>query len=180
MRLPQWIIGRMADALKKITLRRNPDFVIGPNTDPYMHRWWMIPRNRFFNIYLHRIMRSDDDRALHDHPSWNVSILLSGGYVEALLVDPKDPCSDVEYRHKSVGKVIFRSATTPHRLILPMSAGDPFRKMTPLAGFPQHCWTLFIMGPRIREWGFSCPQGWRPWREFVSTENPGLPGPGCD
>ena len=25
-------------------------------------------RNKIFNIYLHQIIRSDDDRALHDHP----------------------------------------------------------------------------------------------------------------
>jgi hypothetical protein len=48
-----------------------------------MRRWWVIPRNKFFNIYLHHFLHSDDDRALHDHPWWNVSILLrSGSYVE--------------------------------------------------------------------------------------------------
>jgi hypothetical protein len=52
---------------KKIAGSRPPDFVIGGDS-PYMLRWWIIPRNKFFNIYLHRFLRSDDDRALHDHP----------------------------------------------------------------------------------------------------------------
>ena len=39
--------------------------VIGKN---YLSRWHIIPRNRYFNIYLHKFVGSDDDRALHDHP----------------------------------------------------------------------------------------------------------------
>ena len=67
-----------------LTVPRAPDFVIGPAGDPYMRRWWVIPRNKWFNIYLHNIMRSDDDRALHDHPWTNVSVLLRGSYLEHL------------------------------------------------------------------------------------------------
>lgn len=63
---------------ERISWDRAPDFVIGRTGDPYMERWWLIPRNRFFNIYLHRFWRSDDDRALHDHPWVNLSILLKG------------------------------------------------------------------------------------------------------
>lgn len=48
---------------EKIAQSRNPDFIIG-GADPYMLRWWVIPRNKVFNIYLHRFLRSDDDRAL--------------------------------------------------------------------------------------------------------------------
>lgn len=47
---------------------RAPDFYIGGNANPYLLRWWVIPRNRFFNVYLHKFLRDDDDRALHDHP----------------------------------------------------------------------------------------------------------------
>ena len=61
---------------------RAPDFIIGGAEDAYMLRWWVIPRNRWFNIYLHKILRDDDPRALHDHPWWNISIVLKGGYLE--------------------------------------------------------------------------------------------------
>jgi hypothetical protein len=62
---------------------RNPDFVIGGNERPYLLRWWVIPRNPVFNVYLHCFLRSDDDRALHTHPwLFNVSWLLLGKYRE--------------------------------------------------------------------------------------------------
>jgi hypothetical protein len=59
---------------------RDPDFVIGRAGRPYLRRWWVIPRNRWFNIYLQEILQDDDDRALHDHPWVNCSIILRGSY----------------------------------------------------------------------------------------------------
>lgn len=140
---------------------RKPDFVIGEEDRPYIHRWWVIPRNRFFNVYLHRIMRDDDDRALHDHPWWNVSIILKGAYREI---------RQGGYRkiHRR-GSIVFRRATCAHRLELPVENGGI-----------TYCWSLFITGRRVREWGFHCPQGWRVWREFVDPVKTGLRGPGCD
>ena len=57
-------------------------FVIGEPEEPYLKRWFILPRNRWFNIYLHHFHRSDDDQALHDHPWASVSILLKGSYIE--------------------------------------------------------------------------------------------------
>jgi len=36
-----------------------------------------------------------------------------------------------------------------------------------------------MTGPRVREWGFHCPNGWRHWKDFVSQENKGEQGVGC-
>src|SRR3954466_1246173 len=100
----------MFTALIARVTRREPDFIIGGEDDPYIRRWWVIPRNRFFNIYLHQFLRSDDDRALHDHPWVNCSILLRGEYIEHL----KD-CSLV----RSAGDVVFRrSGAIAHRIEL--------------------------------------------------------------
>ena len=131
-----------------------PDFVIGPGEEPYLLRWWIIPRNRWFNIYLHEIRRSDDDRALHDHPWINMSILLRGHYLE---VTPRGSF----WRRPWVP--IIRFPTAAHRLIV---SGDPV-------------WSLFITGPVVREWGFHCPQGWVPWRKFVDDRDNGQIGTGC-
>ena len=60
-------------------MRRSPDVAIGTN---YLRRWFVAPHNAFTNIYLHEFRRSDDDRALHDHPWANASLLLSGRYIE--------------------------------------------------------------------------------------------------
>lgn len=79
---------------KRVARRRPADQFIGQG--PYMLRWWLFgtsktldnhgnpqPRRPFgYSFYLHCFLRSDDDRALHDHP-WNfVSLLLFGGYKE--------------------------------------------------------------------------------------------------
>ena len=135
---------------------REPDFVIGPTDNPYMLRWWIIPRNKYFNIYLHKILRDDDDRALHDHPWPSLSWLLKGQLVEQL-----------PDTHRTLRRSIFpvyRSSLFRHRLELPADSAT----------------TLFITGPRLRNWGFWC-EGTRfvPWEEFVNADNPGETGRGC-
>lgn len=143
--------------LERFALRRKPDFIVG---DSYLLRWWVIPRNRWFNIYLHQFRRSDDDRALHDHPWWNCSIVLSGCYDEVMPQATK---------RRKAGSVVFRHATARHRLELPV-----------INGGQSYCWTLFITGPRVREWGFWCPQGFVHWKDFTSPADVGQIGRGCD
>ncbi len=144
---------------EKIALSRRPDFIIGGQHQPYMMRWWLITRNRFFNVYLHKFMHSDDDRALHDHPWWNVSILLSGEYVEHMIL-----AGGVHRARKyTAGNVRFRAAKTAHRIEIDKPA-----------------WTLFITGPVVREWGVHCPAGWRHWKKFVSDRDSGEIGRGCE
>src|SRR5438309_7455387 len=69
-------------AWARAKMQTPPDFVIGEAENPYMRRWWVVPRNEGCNVYLHEILRGDDDRALHDHPWDNTSMLLDGGYTE--------------------------------------------------------------------------------------------------
>ncbi|MDZ7823006.1 MAG: hypothetical protein U5K75_02470 [Ahrensia sp.] len=85
----QWL----GHILKRMTDRKvlsTPDLIIGGAEDPYMRRWFIIPRNRWFNIYLHEIVRSDDDRALHDHPWWSLSLVLDGQMLEVLPISKTD------------------------------------------------------------------------------------------
>jgi hypothetical protein len=137
-------------------IRRPPDFEIGPPEDVYLRRWNII-RTKWFSIYLHNFLRSDDDRALHDHRYDNISLLLIGQYIE---VTPRGEFFRRPFRP------IFRRAESPHRVNL-------------IDGKP--VWSLFFMGRRRREWGFHCPQGWRHWTEFVATRDGGNQiGKGCD
>ena len=131
---------------------RPPDFII--NGD-YLLRWWIIPRNKRFNIYLHCIARDDDDRALHDHPWWNVSVILRGAYREHMPGGAS--------RILRPGRIVWRPATSLHRLEV---VHGPV-------------WTLFITGPRVREWGFACPQGWVHWKAFTSEDGRNV-GKGCE
>ena len=140
--------------------RRAPDFVIGSTDNPYLRRWWIIPRNRFFNIYLHHFLRSDDERALHDHPWINCSYLLEGEYTEWSIAR-----GGVHHKRLAkVGSLKFRRPTTAHRVEL--HAGP--------------CWSLFITGPVVREWGFHCSAGWRSWKIFTSERDRGEIGRGCE
>jgi len=140
-----WARGIMAS--------RPADFVIG---DSYLLRWWVIPRNDRCNVYLHEFRRSDDDRALHDHPWQSTSCLLFGRYFE------HTPEGVFERR---AGDVSSRAAEALHRVEL--APGET-------------AISLFITGPKVREWGFACPQGWRHWREFVDERDSGAVGRGCD
>lgn len=166
------LAGTLAECSDPENVRmRKPDFIIGGADNPYLLRWWIIPRNRFFNIYLHKIIRDDDDRALHDHPWWNVSILLRGAYIEVMphkrhMVTPFMRLTDLPVTSKvrKAGSIVFRRGISAHRLEV---ARGPV-------------WTLFITGPVIREWGFHCKQGWRHWKEFVNPNNIGERGRGCD
>lgn len=154
-------------------LKRPPDFIIGPAEKPYLLRWWIIPRNRWFNIYLHKFLRSDDDRALHDHPWASCSIILNGGYFEHTP-------NRMFWRNQ--GGVYFRRATAAHLVELDID----WRKQIPGSGiYPlKPVWTLFITGPKVREWGFHCPKGWRHWREFYGVPegeaHGGEIGKGCE
>ena len=159
-------MARIADWLIARVTRRPPDFVIGGELHPYLRRWWVIPRNRFLNVYLHQFLRSDDDRALHDHPWANCSILLRGSYIEH---------TETGRRELQAPSVRLRlSGKFAHRIELLE------RRVAPWPAFaPQPCWTLFITGPRYREWGFLCPQGWVHWKRFTAADDPGAIGPGC-
>lgn len=146
----------IADALRPWftkKLQTQPDFIIGPTDDPYMYRWYVIPRNRWFNIYLHQFWRSDEPRSCHDHPWSSVSLMLDGSVTEIYGNPPEN------IRSVKRGQIVYRSAKFTHRIILPVGFYY-FDLPRPV--------TLFITGPKIREWGFHCPKGWVPWQQFTS------------
>lgn len=140
---------------------RAPDFQIGGAENPYCNRWWIIPRNRWFNIYLHQFVRDDEDRALHDHPWLNCSIPLRAGYRDVGLSNAKI---------RRPGWITIRRPSTPHRVQLLRDTNDN----------PIEAWSLFLTGPWVRQWGFRCPQGWRHWREFTAGEHDEIVGRGCE
>lgn len=157
-------------------LKRKPDLTIGPPDSPYMHRWHLwrwrgeddpeTGQKRYGQVALHRIFKSDDDRALHDHRADNISIVLSGGYLELM----RRPDTALWGFWRRPGSIIFRRAETPHRIVI---AHD------------RPVWTLWIRFPPRREWGFHCPKGWRRWQDFCdeqdySTTGVSTVGPGCD
>jgi hypothetical protein len=153
-----------------------PDFIIGRRDDPQVLRWYVIPRNKFFNIYLHCFLRSDADFALHDHPwLWNASYIWEGGYYEQLADDDAQQETYRVYRPAASWK--FRWGKSPHRVELALDLDNvPADRI---------CWTIFITGPKVpkwwREWGFYCPKGFIPFHKIVKyrTNKGSEPMDGC-
>jgi hypothetical protein len=157
-----------ANRLIERVASRPPDFIIGAANNPYLLRWYILPRNKIFNVYLHQFLRSDDDRALHDHPWVNLSILLRGGYfehtIEAGGIERKEFFWAGEWRFRHSGRIA-------HRVELLLDGDEG----------PKPCWTLFITGPRYRSWGFHCPkQGWIRWDLFTTGDRGAEVGKGCE
>lgn len=190
-RLAAWLYDQL---ILNVVCRRMPDFVVGADNPggPYLCRWFLTPwrrlqtrlrakaeaaptwRNRAIarvagwlpNLYLHQFLRDDDDRALHDHPSWAVSFILRGQYIEHTIA-----AGGIHHREViRAGSLRFLPTLHTHRIELAeRRIGDG------------HTWTLFLFGPSLREWGFHCPlRGWVHWKLFTAYGKPGEIGPGCD
>ena len=43
----------------RILVARRPHQVVGPAHDPYLLRWFLLPRNRFVNVYLQTLASSE-------------------------------------------------------------------------------------------------------------------------
>lgn len=145
-------IDDMASWAEDLIASRLPDFVIG---DSYLLRWWVIPRNQLYNLYLHDIRKSDDDRAMHDHPWENTSLLISGGYIE------HTPQGVFE---RKCGDIVHRKPTDLHRLeVIP----------------GQRAISLFATELKVKDWGFQCPKEWVSWQDFTSPNDSSKTGRGC-
>lgn len=155
---------------QELMASRPPDFYVGPSEDHQVDRWFVVPRNTYRNVYLHRFYRSDDQSALHDHPWDSMSWILSGRYREVMAT---------EAPIREEGSISERLARQPHRIEL----------LT-----PEPVITLFFTGPTCRwrvkseqptvyepEWGFHCANGWRFWRDYVEqlADGGNREGRGC-
>lgn len=160
-RLKKWIMG---------WIRMEPHFYIGGIEDPYLIRWYVLPRNKIFNIYLHKFMRDDEDSALHDHPWWFWSWMIKGTYYEMV----PDPHSDKDFGSYIVldrkrWSLAYRPAEHRHRVILKR---DMQKNLLP-------CWTIVATGPVSRKWGFWCPKGFVHWEKFVELDEKSSVAKGC-
>lgn len=159
-----WLAKLLLPRMTRLAESRDPDFQVVRDEDRevYLRRWWVIPRNNYFNIYLHHMIK-DDDPILHDHMYWSISLMIGEGrLLEKYVRDPRYVRDTVgadrvlveltaEERDVQQGHVVLRSAKMAHQLIV-----------------VEPTWTIFVTGPRIKEWGFWCPRGWRHWRSYVA------------
>ena len=128
--------------------RLEPHMIVGGSDNPYLLRWYVIPRNPVLNVYLHKFLRSDDDQALHDHPWWFVSLILKGRYAEI---------SEKPLKIRTAGSLAFRRSSHRHRVELlcpPATMAEIAQATAPRDLVP--CWTVIVTGRKVREWGFWC------------------------
>lgn len=105
---------------------------------PYLIRYYLFLKERKwfpFNIFLHKFLQSDPDE-LHDHPWPYLTIILKGGYWE---VTPKGRF------WRGPGSFRFATPKSLHRVELEKGIS---------------AWTLFIPGPKRRDWGFIVNGKW--------------------
>lgn len=129
-----------------------PHQLVASERGIYLYRWYLIPRNRWCNVYLQKFVGSDDPPALHNHPWWFASLLLSGTYCEV---------TEHDSRWRVPGRLALRPARYRHRVELARDA----------CGCERPCLSVVVTGPRRQEWGFFCPRRngeWKfiPWRNF--------------
>lgn len=129
-------------ALNALALRymeQEPSQILSEYGEDYLHRWFLEKDQFKGSVYIHRILRSDYDDELHDHPGDNMSIILDGQITEIM------PSGK---RILNPGDVILRKATDRHKIEIE----------SPVT-------TIWIMGERVREWGF-----WDDSGQFIPSQ----------
>ena len=124
---------------------------------PYMIRWQLIKdkidtlsqsRDLKFNIYLHKIMLSDEP-VLHDHP-WNYfTFILWGGYWEHT---PEGKF------WRGPGHWRFSKAESLHWIEVPEGS---------------YALSLFMRTKKTRTWGFNTNQGWMDYKKYLTERSNG-------
>lgn len=141
--------------------------IVNCDRDPYLFRWYVF-RTKRVALFIHKFIRSDEDRALHDHPWGFLVIPVWRGYIEHSQ-GACSICSSSRYeegydcprwldsripRSRRVWPIIgtrLRSATYRHRVEL-------------IDGKPS--WSIFFRFQEWRTWGFWLPEGFVAWNKW--------------
>ena len=94
-------------------------------------RRWQIIKTPWFSIYIHGIYAADEDKHLHNHPWDYISMVLSGSYIEK---------TNKNINFLSLGTITKRNGNDYHKIYKLLS---------------KSVYTLFIVGPVKRHWGYS-------------------------
>ena len=133
---------------KRIVMDRECD-------EPYLERYYLFlkDRDRFpFNVFLHKFLKGDPDD-VHDHPWPYATLILKGGYYEWLpQFDSKGNKIAEMCVWRGPGSFRVCRANSYHRIEL-----DP--SVT--------AWTLFMPGPKKRDWGFLVNNKWIQHEQYL-------------
>jgi len=119
---------------------------LGEDNCPYAYRWVLILFG--YSIRVHRWIRSDDKRYMHNHPWWFITFVLRGSYKDVSL-------NGVEYLKRCSLK--YRNSMHTHYVEIPKGGAL----------------TLLITGKPMNKWGFWIKDRYlRPLRFFSRYGHP--------
>lgn len=157
---------------------REPEF-IGPPECPIMRRWTiygedgLLPFVRLAKRYprifdrklmVHYFEPNVEDRDPHDHPRGFWTVVLRGRYLDLIPCptcavpyngDPPQYCG--ECRDGLVVGDVMKAGTIRYR---------PAKHTHITQSGPEGAWTLVLMGPLERAWGFLRYSKWWPFKEY--------------
>lgn len=124
--------------------------------EPYLERYYLLlkDRKRFpFNVFLHKFLKGDPDD-VHDHPWPYFTLILRGGYWEWVPVFNTlgEKINEIKI-WRAPGHWRFCSAKSYHRIELEPGVT---------------AWTLFVPGPKQRDWGFLVRNRWIPHDQYLA------------
>lgn len=123
----------------------------------YLTRYYLFLKERTkcpFNIFLHRFHKSDDN-VFHDHPWSYATLILKGGYNEWL--------PQFDQQGRKIGEISVWRGPGHFRIC----SANSFHRIELDPGIT--AWTLFMPGPKQREWGFLVKNVWVQWEQYLQN-----------
>lgn len=154
--------------------------IVNCDRDPFLRRWYLL-RTAPVAIFIHQFIRSDEDRALHDHPWAFLVIPIWRGYIEHSdytttdddLGNPVEVREPMERRVYPILGTRFRPATYRHRVELlrdmrTASSRVLHPKITAhtYKAVESPAWSIFIRFREVRDWGFWPASGFIQWNRW--------------
>ena len=129
------------------------------NNEPYLERYYLFLKDREnfpFNVFLHKFLKGDPDD-LHDHPWPYATLILKGGYYEWTPEFNSEGQKIGETRHwRGPGHFRICKPTSYHRIELKDGVT---------------AWTLFMPGPKQRDWGFDVNGTWVQHEQYLKDRH---------
>ncbi len=123
--------------------------IVNCEHNPYLHRWYVFKTARV-TLFVHKFVRSDEDRALHDHPWAFLVIPLWRGYIEHSDRLMKYEWPGCDRRFPVINRVLpfigtrYRNFHYRHRVEL----------LKDSAGSDLPAWSIFFHFERVKDWGY--------------------------
>lgn len=112
---------------------------------PIFYRWEIL-KVRGWKLMVHRFLPHAEDVDFHDHPASFLTVVLRGCYWD------ETPGADgLRVEEIRAPTIRWRHGTYKHRTVT-RSEG---------------AWTIVLMRPKQRDWGFWRGREWLPWGEYV-------------